>query len=276
MNRPDKTIIYSDLDGTFLDARNYSFLEALPALLEARKKEFLIVFCSSKTRSEIEYIRKATGVNDPFIAESGGAIFIPQGYFPFSVKGSTHRSGYEVIEMGGPYWGLVELIRALRSASHNLSVVGFSDLTTGHLALECNLTYDEAKRAKDRAYSEPLRFYNATAEARQDFLQKIRWAGLDYSNGGRYYHIHGAFDKGRAVRALNTLYRKAFGSIKTVGIGDSLNDASMLSSVEKMIIVKNTDDTHHPELVRQFPHAQLTRGIGPRGWADAILQLVNE
>jgi mannosyl-3-phosphoglycerate phosphatase len=276
MNRYNKTIIYSDLDGTFLDEENYSFQEALPALRAAREKGFRVVFCSSKTRAEIEHIRKATAVNDPFIVESGGAIFIPEGYFPFGVEGGTRRSGYEVIEMGGPYWGLVELIRSLRSTSHKLSIVGFSDLTAGQLALECNLTHDEANRAKDRAYSEPFRFCNATAEERHEFLRKIRRSGLEYSNGGRYYHVHDAFDKGRAVGALNTLYRRAFGSITTVGLGDSLNDAAMLSSVERPIIVKKACGIHLPDLAGQFPHAQLTRGSGPRGWAEAVLQLVNE
>jgi ribosomal protein L37E len=37
-----------------------------------RKRSIPVVFCSSKTRAEIEHLRKATEVTDPFIIENGG------------------------------------------------------------------------------------------------------------------------------------------------------------------------------------------------------------
>jgi predicted mannosyl-3-phosphoglycerate phosphatase (HAD superfamily) len=135
--RNGKSIIYTDLDGTFLDEKNYSFLESLTALRVAQERGVPVIFCSSKTRAEIEHLRRAAEVDDPFIVENGGAIYAPEGYFPFSIDDSMSREGYDVIELGESYSGLVAIFRMLRAGPLNFDIVGFSDLTVKELALEC-------------------------------------------------------------------------------------------------------------------------------------------
>ena len=77
---PD-TILFSDLDGTLLDQADYSFAAAKPALGVIRARGIPLVLCSSKTRVEIEEQRRRLNNDHPFIAENGGGIFIPRGYF---------------------------------------------------------------------------------------------------------------------------------------------------------------------------------------------------
>ena len=115
--RNGKTIIYTDLDGTFLDEKNYSFLESLTALHVAQERGVPVIFCSSKTRAEIEYIRKATGAHDPFIVENGGAIYVPERCFPFAIDDSMSRDGCDVIELGESYLRRVRRYRQQRSSS---------------------------------------------------------------------------------------------------------------------------------------------------------------
>jgi mannosyl-3-phosphoglycerate phosphatase len=276
MRQNGKTIIYTDLDGTFLNEENYSFRESLPALLAAQERGIPVVFCSSKTRAEIEHLRKATEVTDPFIVEHGGAIFVPKGYFPFSIEGSMSRDGCEAIELGESYPRLVNLFRLLRAGSLNLDIIGFSDLTTNELAAECGMTLDQARRAKARAYTEPFRFSDISSEKIDIFLERVRQSGHQFSVGSRYHHLHGNYDQRHAVEILTNLYRRAYGKVTTIGIGDGLNDAPMLSKVATPTIVKRASGAHQPELVAQFPHARMTNGIGPRGWAEAVMQLIRE
>ena len=80
-----KSIIFTDLDGTLLDQYNYSYKKAIKALNLIRKKDIPLVFCTSKTRAEIEFYRKKLSNKHPFISENGGAIFIPNNYFNFKV-----------------------------------------------------------------------------------------------------------------------------------------------------------------------------------------------
>jgi mannosyl-3-phosphoglycerate phosphatase len=276
MRQNGKKIIYTDLDGTFLGEKNHSFLESLPALRSAQGKGIPVIFCSSKTRAEIEHLRRAAEVNDPFIVENGGAIYVPEGYFPFSVDDSMLRDAYDVIELGESYLRLVTLFRSLRAGSTNLDIVGFSDLTVKELALECRMTLDEAKRAKAREYTEPFRFSDITPEKIDVFLERIRQAGRQISVGDRYHHLQGIYNKGQAVEILTRLYQRAYGEVTTIGIGDSPNDAPMLAKVALPIIVKQPSGDHNPELVAQFPQARLSKGVGPAGWADAVMRLASE
>jgi mannosyl-3-phosphoglycerate phosphatase len=276
MRQNGKKIIYTDLDGAFLDEKNYSFRESLPALRVAQERGVPVIFCSSKTCAEIEHFRKATEVNDPFVVENGGAIYVPKGYFPFAIDDSMSRDGYDVIELGESYLGLVALFRLLRASSPNFDIVGFSDLTVKELALECRMTLDEAERAKARGYTEPFRFSDITPEKIDIFQDRIRQVGRQFSVGDRYHHLQGNHDKGQAVEILTRLYQRAYGKITTIGIGDGPSDGPMLAKVAFPVVVKRASSGRHLELVAHFPQARLTNGVGPSGWAETVIQLAGE
>ena len=88
-----KTVIFTDLDGTLLDAADYSYAEAQPALGQVAESGTPLVLCSSKTRAELEVYRKRLANAHPFISENGGGIFIPIGYFSVSID-AERSAGY--------------------------------------------------------------------------------------------------------------------------------------------------------------------------------------
>ncbi len=141
-------VLYTDLDGTFLDQRSNSFADALPGLGLASLRGIPIVFCSSKTRAEIEALHHMVGLRAPFIVENGGAIYIPEGYFSFPLEGALTRDHYCVIELGTPYAALVAALRSIASNSDSIEVVGFHDLSVEEVAARCGLSRAEARRAK--------------------------------------------------------------------------------------------------------------------------------
>jgi len=82
--------------------------------------------------------------------------------------------------------------------------------------------------------------------------------------------VMGPNDKGRAARILGEWYRKEFGPVLSVGIGDSRNDLPLLSSVDVPVLVKKPgggwEDVDLPRMVR-------AEGIGPAGRNDVVLGL---
>jgi predicted mannosyl-3-phosphoglycerate phosphatase (HAD superfamily) len=103
-----------------------------------------------------------------------------------------------------------------------------------------------------------------------DFLAKLREAGLDWSYGGRLYHVAGGGGKGKAVEILSGLYRKMWGKMGTVGLGNGLNDLPMLSQVDIPILVQKRD--HSWEDIN-LPRLRKVRGVGPEGWSKAIVEI---
>ena len=164
MQAKSQLIIYTDLDGTLLDHHSYAADAALPALRAAQRCGIPIVFCSSKTRAEIESLQQELDVHDPFIVENGGAVYVPPGYFRFELEQAERRETHHVIELGTSYERLVTALRQLRTHLP-YRLAGFSDLTVEEVADVCELPLDKARRAKAREYDEPFRLFSSLPEA---------------------------------------------------------------------------------------------------------------
>ncbi|HXU93908.1 MAG TPA: HAD-IIB family hydrolase [Gallionella sp.] len=260
------TIIFSDLDGTLLDSADYSFAAAKPALGAIRQQKIPLVLCSSKTRMEIEEYRRWLNNEHPFIAENGGGIFIPRGYFSETFEAEAF-DGYHLVRLGMPYAEIRRRFVALRERL-GAKVRGFGDMTDEEVAGLTGLTLGEAELAKRRDFDEPFVFDGPTDES---FLKAIEADGLHWTRG-RLFHILGDHDKGRAVSLLMSLYRREHGEAASIGLGDSLNDLPMLQAVDRPVLLRRSDGSFDEHV--DLPGLLKTHLPGPLGWNDAVLQLL--
>ncbi len=262
-----KPIVFTDLDGTLLHPQDYSFREAEPALRMLRERSIPIVMTSSKTRKEIELYRRRLSIADPFVSENGGGIFVPEGYFPFEVEGRS-IDGYRVTMLGSPY---EEVRRALKeiAASVGAEIKGFGDMTVKEVAELTGLPEQEAALSMQRDFVEP---FVCTRDGRilNEVLKEIGRRGLRWTRG-RFYQIMGSHDKGRAVRILAGYYRRLYGDVVTIGLGDSLNDEPMLYEVDIAVCVAKKDGSYEPLGIEGIIRAD---GIGPSGWKSAIIDII--
>jgi hydroxypyruvate reductase len=268
MERMQKTIIFTDLDGTLLDAASYSFHKALPALQLIETRGIPLILCSSKTRAEIMACRRRLHNTHPFISENGGGVFIPLGYFAVPIEAATNN-GYQCLSLGKPYAEIRQHFTALR-ARLGAKVRGFGDMSAGEIAALTGLTLEDAILAKQRDFDEPFIF---EGESDENFLRAIEAAGLNWTQG-RIFHILGRHDKGRAIRLLKELYAQEHGSIVSVGLGDSLNDLPLLQAVECPVLIRHEDGSFASLL--EIPGLTRTQHPGPQGWNEAVLQLLSE
>lgn len=269
-NHSAHLIIFTDLDGTLLDRDTYSFDPAREALKEIERREIPLVLCTSKTRTEVERSRRALHNHHPFIVENGGATFIPIGYFSFAYPYQREVAGYHIIEYGTPYPKLVEMLRAVRVES-GAKIGGFSDLSVEQVAAVTGLSAEEARLAKVREYDEPF-FVKGPPEELDRVKTLFRKRGFRCTRGGRFHHLTGHNDKGKAVADVVRLFERAYGEIRTVGIGDSQNDLPMLWAVDVPILVQRIDGRYDPAV--RAPHLIHAQGIGPQGWRTAVLDLL--
>ena len=273
MNNAKRLVVFTDLDGTLLDHESYSFTPAAEALALLATEGIPLVLCSSKTRAEIEMLQQDLEVAHPFLSENGGALFLPRKYFPFPISDGRSIAGYDALEFGLPYYRLVETLHRVANES-DIPVVGFSDMTIEEVAKECKLSLMVARLAKLREYDEPFRILDSGLPARSRLFKALHRAGLRCTRGGRYNHLTGVTDKGLGVRTLKSLYERAWGKVVAVGLGDSLNDLSLLQEAEIPIVVQNPASDAAARLLRKVPTARLTDVPGPQGWNDAILEVV--
>ena len=273
MTTTRKMVIFSDLDGTLLDRDTYSFEAAKPALQLIRLKGIPLILSSSKTRVEIEHFRKKLENDHPFISENGGAVFVPKDYFSFPFPYACELEEYFVLELGTSYPQIIEILEAIKRETEIL-IKGFSDLTEEELASLCGLSPEEAAFAKKREYDEPFIVEGGAREV-ETVKEKIRMKRMNYAWGGRFHHILGKNDKGKAVGILKELFGNQFFTIATVGIGDSLNDLPMLSAVDHPILLRGDGDLSLGTS-SQIKNLIVWKGIGSQAWNEAILNVLRK
>lgn len=268
-------VIYTDLDGTLLDAETYAYEAARPALEALRRHRALVILCSSKTRAEMEPWLRELGIHAPFIVENGGAIYLPREEFAAFAPEAEPCGAWARIVLGVPHARLRSCLEELRRRLA-VPIVAWSELTPEAIAAECGLSREEAERAKQREYDEPFRVMSDDPTVFSRLEAIVAEHGLHLTRGGRYVHLMGRTDKGRAVRVLTDILRRRFGPIFTVGIGDSENDVPMLQEVALPILVRRPSGEPDPVAQRLVPQAHITWGIGPIGWCEAIWHILAE
>jgi mannosyl-3-phosphoglycerate phosphatase len=257
-------IIYTDLDGTLLDHDTYSWDAAREVLDRVRSSRIPLVFVSSKTRLEIEALRRMLDNKDPFIPENGGAVCVPAAS-GLEVPASARRiEGYGVIVLGT---GIEEMAEKFDRLARDFPIRAFSRMPAAEAAALVGMSREQVRAAQQREYGEAFIF------ARQDvFLPAFEAAagrlGLRVTRGGRLFHLLAGNDKGRAVRLLTGLYQEKYGRVATIGVGDAPNDEPLLAAVDLAYQVARPDGSHARLNV---PGIARVPGIGPVGFSQAVL-----
>lgn len=263
-------VLYTDLDGTLLERETHAYRAAAPALDELKRLDVPVVFSTSKTRAEVDVWRRVLGNTHPFIVENGGAVFIPEEYFPLP-ETWVSRGGYRVIELGAPHAEVLAALRRAASESH-CPVRGFADMHFEEISRRCGLSLEEARAASAREYDEPFEIREPARTG--ELLRAIEALGMRWTRGDQWYHITGGSSgKDHAVKALTALYGRAYGSVVSIGLGDGLNDARFLRAVDASWIVRSPFSA---PLKRLVPQGTVTHGVGPEGWNEAVWEALRQ
>jgi mannosyl-3-phosphoglycerate phosphatase len=259
-------VVVTDLDGCLLDSETYRFEAARPALRALKKRGIPLVLCSSKTRAEMETLHALLELDAPYVFENGGGIVIPSGA-PWS-RVARRDGGPLLVRLGVP---LLDLGRALLEIAKDAGarLRGFRQLSAREVKDLTGLPEEEAERARHREHTEPF----VLEAGNEDVVrQAAERRGLRVIRGGRFHHLSGDLDKGKAVRQVLTL----LGPTASIGLGDAENDLGLLRAVDHPILVPRPDGGFDPALDAAFPAAKRAPAPGPAGWNEAVLAAVGE
>ncbi len=257
-------LVYTDLDGTLLDHDTYSFTPAVPALERLATLAVPVIPVTSKTLAELELLGAQLRLNGPCIAENGGLIAIPTGYFeadlPLPVKEQLR------IEFLSPrYPEILALLTDLRR-EFSFEFDGFSDLSDSDVASLTGLSIENAQRARQRLCSEPL-LWRDSVTAFNRFAQELVKRNYTLVQGGRFHHVLGQTDKARAMHRLGQYFVQAgFSDFTSIALGDSPNDTLMLQTADIAVVIRRKDGSWLP--LETSGKKVETRASGPQGWND--------
>ncbi len=270
-----KAVVFTDMDGTLIDHDTYEFTAAMPALEALKRRKVPLVLCSSKTRVELLEWQRRLGIEGPLIVENGGGVFL-RGMKELEPGFPELIAKLPAITLGSSYG---ELRAALGRISKGLgvSLAGFGDMSHEQIVQMTGLSVADASRAARRDFDEPFLWATAGGGngASEGALAKkcselARAEGLRVTRGGRFWHLTGDSDKGKAVRWVR---EHLFPEAVSLALGDSGNDLEMLGEVDRGVLVELPGGGH---LAKPPSGLRCVAGVGPVGWNAAVLEWLED
>ena len=231
-------LIFSDIDGTFMNHKSYSY-SVLKKYIFLLKDRCQLIFNSSKTFEEINELNKTLKIRSPFIVENGACIFFPKNYnqifFDKNFFKHSNYFGYKLTKKNSQ-----SLITDINHLKKKYKFSFFSEISDFQLKKITNLNIQKLKKSRMRMFSNPL-FWEDKESKKEQFKKEINSLGYEMSFGGRFLHLSDSYNKGIAVKEfLKILRLKKKKVYKTISVGDSNNDVSMLEQTDYSCIIKSS------------------------------------
>lgn len=251
-------IVFSDLDGTLLDHETYQFDLANEALRVLSETGAALVLASSKTAAEIAGIRSAAGfAHCPAIVENGSGVLEPN-QSPEGLDNSAYMNLLDKLE---------ELPAAFRQR-----FAGFSNWSAEDVATQTGLSISSAKLAKQRCFSEPVK-WTGTEDKLREFIALLSEKGISARHGGRFLTLSFGSTKADQMTRITSRFFPA----PTIALGDAPNDIEMICSANYGVIVRNSHGMGiDASMIKSSNRIIRTAAEGPRGWNHAILELTKK
>ncbi len=243
-------IVFTDLDGTLLDHNSYDYAPAQPTLDRLRRLYIPLILASSKTAAEMVLFRQELGFEEcPLICENGAGV-VPAGS---AADGDN-----------ADYVQLRSVLETVPSALRGC-FEGFGDMTPERISEITGLSKSQAKKAAERAFSEPGLWTGSDAD-RETFLSYLSNHGVSARLGGRFLTLSFGGTKADQMDRICA----QLGRHRTIALGDAPNDAEMLNRADYAIVLPNAHG--HPVTLSKEKAAGVihAKHPGPTGWHEAL------
>ena len=268
-------IIYTALEGALLDARTGSFAAAEEALSELARRHIPLVLVTSRTRDEIEPLRRQMEHSHPFITESGGGIYFPDGYFNIKIPDVQRSGRYLCLALGRPYKGVCDALDEVAEQT-GVGVAGFHHMSRREIAENTGLKQRDADLARSREFDEPFFFTSADENDIARFIATAKERGFQTRLGQRFWHFSSGCDSARAVRSLTKLFRDATRiKLRAVGIGPASEELPWLRAVDHAVSLGAPESVRKHGEAPPPEDAAPTPVSGPSGWSSFILNIIS-
>jgi predicted mannosyl-3-phosphoglycerate phosphatase (HAD superfamily) len=204
------------------------------------------VWLTSRSRLQFDDARRKHGHTQPFIAEDGCAIYLPEGYFHLTPASDASRIKKAATVRLGRFTCIpsAEALPATADALQTLSqdtgvpAVTLRSLSPRELSQNTGLPQREAELARQRDFDEIFFFAGASDEEVAKFLAEGRNRNLQFRQHGVLWSAAIGASVQRCIRELAKLYDRALRyHAHTLGIATPDLAAGLFPYCERTILL---------------------------------------
>jgi mannosyl-3-phosphoglycerate phosphatase len=263
-----RPLIFSDLDGTFLDEAYSPVLTGAEASRVFAR--YVVVWVSSRTADELLEVQRRIGHGGDAIGENGGVLVSHDREFARALGSPEPLGDAWVVTLAAPRDETAALVRRAfdraGAAARTLDGIGVGDL-----ARRSGYALRDAERALQRRTSVLLVDADPAEPKTAAALGALRRQGASVAHGGRWISVVQGSDKGSAIRAWVAAWRERDRAAPALvaGIGDADNDEPLLRAVGLPFVVRRPHRGHAPTLAA-IEGARLLEREGTTGWLEML------
>jgi predicted mannosyl-3-phosphoglycerate phosphatase (HAD superfamily) len=204
------------------------------------------VWLTSRSRLQFDDARRKHGHTQPFIAEDGCAVYLPEGYFHLTPVSDTSRTKKTPTVRLGRFT-CIPVAEALPSAADALEalsqdtgvpVVTLCSLSPRELAQNSGLPQREAELARQRDFDDIFFFAGASEEQVAKFLAEGHNRNLQFRQDGVLWSVAIGASVQRCIRELAKLFDRALRyHAHTLGIATPDLAAGLFPFCERTILL---------------------------------------
>lgn len=249
--------------------------QASEAMAEIERRNVPLVLSTSGTRAQLETLRRKFGHAHPFLTERGGGLFIPDGYFALRLEGARRVGRYLCVPFGRSSQEAAAAVAEIAREA-GAEVVRYGEMNAREIARNTGMTEHAAAESREREFSERF-FFAGNADVASSSFERLALArGWQIQRSAPFWELCSGNDEGKAVRYLMRLYREALRSrMRSVGIGTSFEDASLLKATDQAFIVAFSPHRFDEQLVAKLPNTAKIDVPAAAGWNQTVLKVLN-
>jgi mannosyl-3-phosphoglycerate phosphatase len=223
--------------------------------LELEHAGIPMVWCTSRSRVQMDEPIRRLGHRHPFIAENGCGAYIPEGYFNLRAEKSVRLGRFTCIP-------IAELLpaaeEALESASEqtDVEVMPLRSLSPRELAQNLGLPEREAELARQRDFDEPFFFAGASDEDVSRFKADAAHRKLSLHKRGMLWSLSVGGNVAQAARALAKMYQRIWRFRPgTFAIATQEDAEELFPAADRRILLERQEGPAAAERTKTYPLA---------------------
>ena len=241
-----RTVVYCSVD-PFLSSRGKFLHGFLSFQAELDRLEIPCVWLSSHSRLQVDEPRRRAEHSEPFVAEDGCGVYLPEGYFHLKAAKTVRLGRFTCIPIAKQQPAAAGALESL-SEEAAVPVVPLRSLSPRELAQNISLPNREAELARQRDFDELFFFAGANEEDIARFKSLAQQKGVALREKGALWSLAIGRDLRRGIRELGDLYDRSLRThANRFAIAESADSASVFPACDRGIrLTANSKDVRRP------------------------------